>query len=444
MKFENAKTAFESHTKKLQTDRVDEIKKHFEVFFESINRVREMRIAEQLESIAKYVEHPFEGWKVEIEGMLRSLALESTHTAQTVMELQSRIEEEAGKFLENKCGELVFDPSVTEKILDFCRVKAPPNARNENLFLESVHDPFGWFKEIKGLNQPKRDRKGSNHNTRLKLDVSEILEDPFHANLIQPLRRASVTSRLDTKKPGPKGETLVAPPTIKVLEERIKSVSREPTRGGSVGRLGMQTSFEITGRSTVNRLKISEHFTTDKILSMSRLESGTSRRQPPKTSVPKPPKKVPKSPINIYASLFQRASQGKQSNQSRREVKVSMPKSPQKLDLANKVGEERIFEAIEAHDKTVSLKYLDLGQNELSDRTLKKILVRLKETQVETLGLENNQFTSVALDYLLSFKSHNSSLRAVYLRGNPKINVGEKSTQSKIAALSQEEVWVNF
>lgn len=517
MKFENVKATFNAKIQKLKADRTDEIKKHFDLFFESTSRIKEQKISEQIECISKALVHPFEVWKVETEGLIQAAISKIAYSVIEISRLQERIELESAKFSDFDPGTVVFDPSVTDKILDFCKITPPKDFMNDNLFLESVHDPFAGYQSLQTrlnnilkndgfahkppqLTTSVKNIKTANKKRAVSRPVKRDFElaavkfTTLNNNLLKEQNKISIVSYLEEQANGNVAKELTLSNPLPKKKQRAvfdpfkhTGISKMPgssvlptrtkgERGNTMERNTVGGPISSSGGSKPKQFNIFDHVYREITLPGGKRDSAPAIKniyhQPVNGSNAKQqlqylPKGQPLTAKSSLSKTFQfpklqseiekpiiristldkdplKGSQTERLDPNSHVLPSSYVQPVDKLDMRGNGCEDEIMAAISGISRLNQVSLIDLAQNELDDRQLKKLLLKMVDLKIDSLGLEGNQLTSAALEYLISFKNHNKELRAVFLKGNSKINIGDVATQKRIAALSQSDVTVHF
>ena len=88
------------------------------------------------------------------------------------------------------------------------------------------------------------------------------------------------------------------------------------------------------------------------------------------------------------------------------------------------------------------LKTLNLSENGINDLGLKKILKSLVDLAFLELRLEHNNLETHALDYLISFSNYNANVKSIVLTGNMGIANHNENALLKIEKLQQKGIQV--
>ncbi len=113
------------------------------------------------------------------------------------------------------------------------------------------------------------------------------------------------------------------------------------------------------------------------------------------------------------------------------------------LDLANlNITDQVISSVRKKFSKLKKIKTIILNNNQITENGLKILLKSLKEVSVENLFVLNNRMRETALDYLISYRKYNKSLKAAYLGENPIKKTSKMKMKLKL--LEQKKILVTF
>lgn len=112
------------------------------------------------------------------------------------------------------------------------------------------------------------------------------------------------------------------------------------------------------------------------------------------------------------------------------------------LDLSSAGIDDKGLESVSKRWSDLkSCKTIKLNNNMITDQGLKFLLKSIKDMGVEYLFLNNNGLKETALDYVISFRKYNSTMKCVYL-GNNSISKTSSKTRMKLRLLEEGSISV--
>ena len=114
------------------------------------------------------------------------------------------------------------------------------------------------------------------------------------------------------------------------------------------------------------------------------------------------------------------------------------------VDLSASGGDDRGLEALVKRAPDMkNCKTIKLNSNSITEQGLKYLLKSIKDLNVEYLFLNNNGLKETALDYIISFRKYNASMKCVYLAGN-SISKSSSKTKLKLKLLEEGSISVSL
>ena len=114
------------------------------------------------------------------------------------------------------------------------------------------------------------------------------------------------------------------------------------------------------------------------------------------------------------------------------------------VDLSASGVDDRGLEALVKRAPDMkNCKTIKLNSNSITEQGLKYLLKSIKDLNVEYLFLNNNGLKETALDYIISFRKYNASMKCVYLAGN-SISKSSSKTKLKLKLLEEGSISVSL
>lgn len=307
------------------------------------------------------------------------------------------------------------------------QVYQPSPDEEDNLFIESIHDPFMEPERRRIPNNLSFDRKNVYDENKLinksltyktidkNLNVSVDYKD-LSNNIYAQSESKGLRNKLGNKKQ-------VQPDTpnsrINLQLGANMVYSRE--------NLGQRT---FTMNNIKTKTNLLNNFSTKKVLNLSTIEMNT--------------------PFDDSEKLRYESQRGL-SVSSRRDLSMEIPKSKifsesfsgfvPSLNFSKKnLPIEKLILIFLETKINGPVKTLNLSQNLICDLGLKQLLKNLVNLSFCEIDLSTNDLGPNALDYLISFSNYNSSVKLINLQGNYKIDSTEESVKEKIVFLKSKGI----
>lgn len=328
--------------------------------------------------------------------------------------------------LQAKLGSYAFDVTVfpaveieesaMETLRQFLRLSFPqknplaPGDEN-NLFLESVHDPF-MGEEMRRQSEGM-EPVGRSVRTEAKPDRTRDREAGRGSERIERLEPRLLS--VQSNKNG-------------LRQSRIERKTAEMSKGT----LGNRTSgVKVNSRSSLH---------PDSPGRISR--------------TPKPPESA-----EVLSSLREsrqeplraRAVEGSPQLKHRSPSFTKPPKMP--ADYSNlkivdyskrRIDEGEVIKLLGALEPGNEGFYLDLSQNNISDPGLKLVLRKLVDFPVVFMNLDDNQLGDDAVAFILSFVNYNKALQGVSIKGNGRVNVTDQKFVARRRLLEEKNLQILY
>lgn len=123
-------------------------------------------------------------------------------------------------------------------------------------------------------------------------------------------------------------------------------------------------------------------------------------------------------------------------------IDVQIKSKSDLMDLSGIGLNDKMIEKIaKRFSQFKGFKTLKLNNNGLTEVGLKGILREIKDLHIEFIFLTENNLKEMALDYLISYRKYNASLRAVYMSGNP-MPTNSIMLKKKVKLLDEKNILV--
>ena len=112
------------------------------------------------------------------------------------------------------------------------------------------------------------------------------------------------------------------------------------------------------------------------------------------------------------------------------------------LDLSGFKLQDKVIDVnAKKFTATVGVRILRLNNNEITSDGLKVLLKSLMKNKVEYIFIVDNKLDDTAIDYFISYRKYNSSLKAVYINNN-LIDSASKNVKRKVKQLEDQGITV--
>ena len=382
----------------------------------------------QIDAVFDGLRDSLRRWKDGASLRLATLAVDGPHARSQ----QSLLQSEAQAVLDGVHSEqhlaICYDASLLEQCRLFCTVTSGENPAlrkalvrgEEDLFLESVHDPF---------REPSADRRKQRFLEEVARQSTRVSSLRTRAGC-----RQRPPSSLSNKGPRLVRDTVRSQPTS---VEKAALVSLKLPRGSGRG--------EQRAEPPRPSFPENEYQFWDGDIGQSNVykTSGCRERRLQGQSFHSQLSHS-RTTVRLRPSSRKCPSQGRLDPLGRA---VPRPDAPGlgKLDFADKgLSHAQLVRTFQNLRIKGRLKTLDLSRNKIDDQCLSEVLAQLGSTAVEVVVLNDNHLSCAALDLLAEFGRLNHWVRKFELGGNHLIDWDSGETADKLKVLADMHVELQF